>query len=649
MQEPFYKDPRLNWGVTIFILISVLIYLWADTLRVFLQPFLSLYAGKPPVFDGEFLQAAVTLAFAVFAAIVTRELFYRLVSQFALPVYTPDERIQALEHFMHYAWGRPGSAIFVKDGQLVASAAEKEHRNVNAGVVLVDSVSAVVLRTDTQLTRAHGPGVVFTQKGEYIAETFDLRKQSRRLAEKARALTRDGIEIAANINVTFMLESGEEKPFQQLDDPDQPPFVFSPEHALKAAYGKTYRDKTLGEWAELPPLVAADVWRELLIQQDFESLFPPPHLSKRLIENARTLDNARRTLHEALNILQEHAKVLSRRSKILSDYLNAIEEAIQTLSKSAKTLQEYASILGDNSKAAFGLSGPSPDTSKILAESAAILAGGADLLQKRAQTLTDGARLVESYAQSLLDQAKQLEAQARTQAGQTQPEAEAQDRAAQAKAWAEEAQRLAERSRSAAEQARTLSSLAETLRGLAVGLEEQSKTLAYHAKPLLGHVQEQILHRLTTPGTREHEVLTDRGIRVLGVSLSELSLPKEVEAKRLERWREDWQKRAGDIGEDKDETLKRIRKEGQRETYRLIVERMTEYVRQQIMQGNTEELATQMREVTFRVVEAARQLSQDPSLQGPPPPNIPNLSELQKKLLDFESWARRLRTGHPLP
>ncbi|MBF8285123.1 MAG: hypothetical protein HW378_4038, partial [Anaerolineales bacterium] len=60
MQEPFYKDPRLHWGVTIFILISVLIYLWADTLRVFLQPFLSLYAGKPPVFDGEFLQAAVT-------------------------------------------------------------------------------------------------------------------------------------------------------------------------------------------------------------------------------------------------------------------------------------------------------------------------------------------------------------------------------------------------------------------------------------------------------------------------------------------------------------------------------------------------------------------------------------------------------------
>jgi regulator of protease activity HflC (stomatin/prohibitin superfamily) len=440
MQEPFYKDPRLSWGVTIVILISVLIYLWADTLRVFLQPFLSLYAGKPPVFDGEFLQAAVTLAFAVFAAIVTRELFYRLVSQFALPVYTPDERIQALEHFMHYAGGRPGSAIFVKDGQLVASAAERERRVVGAGVVLVDSASAVVLRTDTQLTRAYGPGVVFTRKGEYPAEAFDRRKQTRRLPEKAKALTRDGIEVSVDLSVTFMLESGERQPFHNVDEPNVPPFVFSEEQALKAAYGKTYRDNTLGEWAELPPLVAADVWRELLIQRDFESLFS------------------------------------------------------------------------------------TSDTS---------------------MTLLDG-------------------------------------------------------------------------------------------------LQYQIKSRLigTTSGepSREYRVLAERGIRVLDVSLSNLSLSPDVQKRRLERWKEDWKSQVGELPEEKDRTIKDWKRKGEAEAKVEILTRLTWPVREPLQQGKRPRIGKL--HMVQSLAEGTRQLFHDLAFQ-----NQPNI-DLQKVIQDLELWAKRFRASY---
>jgi hypothetical protein len=441
MQEPFYKDPRLHWGVTIFILISVLIYLWADTLRVFLQPFLSLYAGKPPVFDGEFLQAAVTLAFAIFAAILTRELFYRLASQFVLPVYTPDERLQAMDHFMHYAWGLPGPAIFVKDGQLVASPAEKERRIVGEGVVLVDSASAAVLRTDTHLTRAYGPGVVFTRKYEYPAETLDLRKQQRRGVDNFKALTQDGIEVSVDISVTFMLESGERQPFHNLDEPNVPPFALSEEQALKAAYGKTYRDKSLGEWAELPPLVAADVWRELLIQRDFESLF--------------------------------------------------------SASDSSMTLLD--------------------------------------------------------------------------------------------------------------------------------GLQYQIKSR------LMG----------TTSGepSREYRVLAERGIRVLDVSLSNLSLSLDVQKRRLERWKEDWKSQVGELPEEKDRTIKDWKRKGEAEAKVEILTRLTWPVREPLQQGKRPRIGKLA--MVQSLAEGTRQLFHDPAFQ-----NQPNI-DLQKVIEDLELWAIRLRASHP--
>jgi hypothetical protein len=441
MQEPFYKDPRLHWGVTIFILISVLIYLWADTLRVFLQPFLSLYAGKPPVFDGEFVQAAVTLAFAIFAAILTRELFYRLASQFVLPVYTPDERLQAMDHFMHYTWGLPGPAIFVKDGQLVASPAEKERRIVGEGVVLVDSASAAVLRTDTHLTRAYGPGVVFTRKYEYPAETLDLRKQQRRGVDNFKALTQDGIEVSVDISVTFMLESGERQPFHNLDEPNVPPFALSEEQALKAAYGKTYRDKSLGEWAELPPLVAADVWRELLIQRDFESLF--------------------------------------------------------SASDSSMTLLD--------------------------------------------------------------------------------------------------------------------------------GLQYQIKSR------LMG----------TTSGepSREYRVLAERGIRVLDVSLSNLSLSLDVQQRRLERWKEDWKSQVGELPEEKDRTIKDWKRKGEAEAKVEILTRLTWPVREPLQQGKRPRIGKLA--MVQSLAEGTRQLFHDPAFQ-----NQPNI-DLQKVIEDLELWAIRLRASHP--
>ncbi|MBL8057198.1 MAG: hypothetical protein JNK29_10895 [Anaerolineales bacterium] len=152
--------------------------------------------------------------------------------------------------------------------------AERSGPAANAGVAWVNSASCVVLRTDTAFTRVRGPGVTFLRGGEYLTDegALDLRLQTR-TAAGVHALTRDGIDVTLDIVVQFILDSGEPLPLRDWADGDRPPYGFSAGSASAAVYGQAFRDRTRGLWAELPPLVAADVFREELMARDFEALF----------------------------------------------------------------------------------------------------------------------------------------------------------------------------------------------------------------------------------------------------------------------------------------------------------------------------------------------------------------------------------------
>jgi regulator of protease activity HflC (stomatin/prohibitin superfamily) len=265
------RQSALLWGVGIVGVLIALGVLYSDTLLALWEPFL--LAGQDPLaglpLTPRFWHALVSIGFALAAPGVTYLGFHWLVSQFVLPVDTPEERRRVSEHFPASA---TGPAIFVRNGQLIANVTEKAHANVAAGVILVDSVSAVVLRTDTRFTGAYGPGVIFTRRGEYIETTLDLRQQER-WARGVKAFTRDGIQVGVDVRVTFILDSGERNPVRSGLSANAPPFGFNPESAYKAVYGRAYRDRVSSEWAELPALMASDIWRELLVQRDFESLF----------------------------------------------------------------------------------------------------------------------------------------------------------------------------------------------------------------------------------------------------------------------------------------------------------------------------------------------------------------------------------------
>lgn len=203
-----------------------------------------------------------------------------LASQYILPVRTVRERRKALDRLFSYVSGTHGPIVFVRDGQFVGSAEELQRKG--AGAILVDGSSAVVLERGRQFSRSAGPGIVFTEFGERLAATFDLRKQSR--SQDTHALTKDGIEIKTGVSVTFALDPGDQaSPRESPDEHDMlgqaritPAFPFNPDSAFKAYYGFAVTEKQdVLKWVDLPIVVAAEYLRDQVSRHTLDDLFMP--------------------------------------------------------------------------------------------------------------------------------------------------------------------------------------------------------------------------------------------------------------------------------------------------------------------------------------------------------------------------------------
>jgi len=224
-------------------------------------------------------------------------------AQFILPVNAPGQRLQAYFHLLRYLFGRHGPALRIADGRIIQGQGESQRRG--PGVLVLDAASAAVLRTDVAYTRSVGPGLHFLnydlkrKATEYVAGAISLQAQNRVIGPadredpfaarqrnekeeefKARqerrwetsSLTRDGIEVTPNINVTFRLEA-------------QPGeggcgFGYNSVSVWRAITGEGV-DPNLAvddarrqvSWEWLPARLAADVWREYLRMFTLEELF----------------------------------------------------------------------------------------------------------------------------------------------------------------------------------------------------------------------------------------------------------------------------------------------------------------------------------------------------------------------------------------
>lgn len=191
------------------------------------------------------LQDAVSVfyLFGVIVVVYFASIF--IIAQFVLPVSKLEDRTKAAESFLAFISGAKGVAIFVKEGGKIESHGESD--DTSGGVILADLSSAVALsgqkdvnawdiregvedEPEEQVTwwrkwnreRAKsrekdkkdkedsfvdpvGPGLTFIKKGQKITGEIDLRTQSR--SEKVAAYMRNGIQVSANVSVTFSLSA----------------------------------------------------------------------------------------------------------------------------------------------------------------------------------------------------------------------------------------------------------------------------------------------------------------------------------------------------------------------------------------------------------------------------------------------------------
>lgn len=147
-------------------------------------------------------------------------------AQALLPVNNPLEIYRTAWRFWRFITRRHGPAMFVKDGALVSTQEDTQHKGY--GVIVVDFNSAVVLEEQDEppgcsqimarselnffhtiglcdartVSRVCGPGIVFTNPNEQVRGAVDLRKQFR-LQPKVTSYTREGIELTANVLAMF--------------------------------------------------------------------------------------------------------------------------------------------------------------------------------------------------------------------------------------------------------------------------------------------------------------------------------------------------------------------------------------------------------------------------------------------------------------
>jgi hypothetical protein len=311
---PFYRRPAVQTAFGLIVLTAL--YLW------------SLAASDRTL-------SVPTLIIDLALAAITLLLMIALASQFALPVRTWDQRSSAFNRLLGHLLGARGPVMFIREGRPLEAHGERDRRG--PGVLVIDSASAGVLRTDVKFTRAVGPGVVFTQAGERLAEALDLRRQIRGLSGSPPAasppvagqlttwaLTQDGIPVSTDLRVTFMLDSGHVTPPREGRLADLAPFEFNPAAAERAVYGRAHADDENVPWTDLPLRLAVELWRDRVKQRPLEALLNEGSREVSALEAIQGEILARLTSHASESIGEDRRthRVVNREFELL--YLRGV-------------------------------------------------------------------------------------------------------------------------------------------------------------------------------------------------------------------------------------------------------------------------------------------------------------------------------------
>lgn len=119
------------------------------------------------------------------------------------------------------------------------------------GTGVLPAHEAVAIVRGTSYVRADGPGLIFLQPGERIAQVIDLRPQVRR--QKLTVNSRDGIPLDTSITVTFKVRSPAAPPDDEAlrQDQERQPYPYDRDAIFYLHYISTVgEDDEVRPWTE---------------------------------------------------------------------------------------------------------------------------------------------------------------------------------------------------------------------------------------------------------------------------------------------------------------------------------------------------------------------------------------------------------------
>ena len=105
-------------------------------------------------------------------------------AQFVLPVKRFPDRQKIFERLLSHLFHSHGPALFIRNGEIIKR--EGEENLHGPGVLWLDSASAAVTRTAVAIRQIIGPGVHFTSSYEFVepTSTLDLHTQTQKMGPK---------------------------------------------------------------------------------------------------------------------------------------------------------------------------------------------------------------------------------------------------------------------------------------------------------------------------------------------------------------------------------------------------------------------------------------------------------------------------------
>lgn len=213
-------------------------------------------------------------------------------SQFILPIQNPQHRKEIYSRVKSFEQGQRGPTLFIKNGEVIMHEGEDKKRG--PGLIVLDTASALVLRTDSEIKDTAGPGIKFTKPNEYIANSVDLRTQTQFIGplpedqsdsdeaderrESTVGLTRDGFEVAARLSIKFSIIKPPKNNLTTTESGVTSNYGYD-ENAVRKAITREmmYFDsdgnpEQMG-WNKFPVHLVVNLWREYIRKFKMSELF----------------------------------------------------------------------------------------------------------------------------------------------------------------------------------------------------------------------------------------------------------------------------------------------------------------------------------------------------------------------------------------